>query len=353
MIFNLGARSPAIGTAPLLCRLQANVQTGTGLVHSLQDTSRACDVPSDPGSGRVMSSSPLRAWLELLRPANIATAPADVLAGAAVAGALLPVHPSLVWLVLATMALYAGGIVLNDVFDSRIDALERPERPIPSGRVTLERARQVGLALLVTGVLLAIPAGPLAAALAAAINAAVLAYDAGAKHHPVVGPFVMGTCRGLNLLLGVSIAPGALAAGWPTALLPLIYIAGVTVVSRGEVHGSRRPVVIMGLVMVAGVVGVLLALAAFGEPGAPLPALDRAIVLAVALWLAARVLPPFTAIVGQPAPALIGRAVRTGVLSLVLVETVIAGSYAGIMAIPAVLAAGLIAWMLARLFAVT
>jgi 4-hydroxybenzoate polyprenyltransferase len=72
----------------------------------------------------------LRACLQLLRPANVTTALADVLAGFAIAG--LGNRAALPWLLLATAALYAGGIVLNDVFDREIDKLERPDRPIPS-----------------------------------------------------------------------------------------------------------------------------------------------------------------------------------------------------------------------------
>ena len=97
--------------------------------------------------------SVLRGYLELLRPANVVTAIADVLAGYAVAGRS---HPqALPWLVGATMCLYAGGVVLNDVFDRHIDAVERPERPIPSGRVSVPRAATLGASLLTAGVLAA------------------------------------------------------------------------------------------------------------------------------------------------------------------------------------------------------
>src|SRR5215213_5958422 len=63
----------------------------------------------------------LRAVLQLLRPANVATALADVLAGFALAG--LGNRSALPWLLLATAALYAGGIVLNDVFDRELDRI--------------------------------------------------------------------------------------------------------------------------------------------------------------------------------------------------------------------------------------
>ena len=57
-----------------------------------------------------------RAWayLTLTRPANVVTALADVLAGAAAAGTVA----GLPGLLLSTAALYAGGVVLNDVFDA-------------------------------------------------------------------------------------------------------------------------------------------------------------------------------------------------------------------------------------------
>src|ERR1041385_8386665 len=84
-------------------------------------------------------------YLQLMRPPNLVTANADVLAGFAVAG--LPRFDLLPWLLVATTCLYAGGVVLNDVFDARLDACERPERPIPSGRVAVRSAAVFGTVL--------------------------------------------------------------------------------------------------------------------------------------------------------------------------------------------------------------
>ena len=104
------------------------------------------------------------------------------------------------------MAIYAAGIVLNDPFDLEIDRVERPGRPLPSGRVSRRFAAWLGVASWRS----AWPGGaerlggePVVAALLAAC---VLAYDAGLKH-TVLGPQVMGACRGLNVLLGMSQAP--------------------------------------------------------------------------------------------------------------------------------------------------
>lgn len=286
------------------------------------------------------------AFLQLLRPANVATALADVLAGYAVAG--VAVDSRLVWLLAATACLYAGGVVLNDVFDRHLDAVERPERPIPSGRISAATGGILGAGLLLAGVSLAFAAGAAAGLVGLATAVVVVLYDAWGKHQTFLGPLNMGLCRALNLMLGVAAAPEALATAWPLGLLPLSYIAGVTLVSRGEVHGGTRPVAGVAFVLVAGVV-VALAVLALGAPGRFAVLGTLALVAALA-W---RVLPAFWRTLRDASPAAIRTAVRTGVLSLVLVDAVIAGAYADIIYSLAVLAVGLMAVRLARLFAVT
>jgi 4-hydroxybenzoate polyprenyltransferase len=286
----------------------------------------------------------LRGYLQLLRPANITTALADVLAGYAVAGLGNP--PVLPWLLLATACLYAGGIVLNDVFDRKIDAVERPERPIPSGRVRASSAAGLGCGLLAAGMAAASAANPTALAMAAAIAGAVVLYDGVSKRYPVIGPINMGMCRALNLGLGIAAVPEALAVQWPLGGIPLVYIAAVTTLSRGEVWGGAKSTALGALALV---VGVLVALAALAlRPPDP-----SAAALLLTLFLAWRVTPPFWRAFTTGGPSVIRRAVRTGVLSLVLLDAVIGASYAGMIYSLTILATAGVAALLARLFPVT
>ena len=287
----------------------------------------------------------LRGYLELLRPANVVTAVADVLAGYAVAGRAN--HRALPWLLGATVCLYAGGIVLNDFFDRRVDAIERPERPIPSGRVPASSAAMLGGALLAAGAAAAAQATLAAALIAIALAALIVLYDARLKRYSIAGPLNMGLCRGLNLLLGVAAVPAALAGRWPIALIAVVYIAAVTVVSRGEVHGGRRGAATFALISLSGVLVALLMVGGRGR------GIGQFVVLALLAVLAYRVLPPFWRVRNDPSPAVISRAVRAGVLSLVLVDAAISVAYAGPVYGAAVLATALVAGSLARLFAVT
>jgi 1,4-dihydroxy-2-naphthoate octaprenyltransferase len=285
----------------------------------------------------------LRAYLELTRPANVATALGDVLAGFAVAG--LANTGALPWLLVSTACLYAGGVVLNDVFDRGLDAVERPERPIPSGRADAGWAAVLGVVLLSAGVGAGSRATAEAAAVAVAIVAAVLTYDGWSKRHPVLGPVTMGLCRGLNLSLGMTAVPGTLATSWPLCLLPIAYIAGVTLLSRGEVAGGRHSSATVSLGLVAGAVAALVPVA-LGAPHA-WPGLALAVVLA---W---RVIPPFAAARRNPAPSTVRTAVGRGVLSLVLLDAALAAAFAGLGYGLIVLAVAAAASWLARAFTVT
>jgi 4-hydroxybenzoate polyprenyltransferase len=294
-------------------------------------------------AGGSLAPVALRPYLELLRPANVATSLADVLAGYAVTGRGNP--RALPWLLSATMCLYAGGVVLNDVFDLDIDRVERPERPLPSGRVSRRAAATLGSSLLAAGVGLAYAGTAGAGLVALGTAATILLYDAWGKRQTWVGPVNMGLCRAGNLMLGVAAVPAVLASAWPLAGLPLVYITAITAVSRGEVHGGKRPVAVLALISLGLVLLTLLWLSSAG----PLSAAG----LLLTLVLAARVLPPYVRVWQQPGPPTIRAAVRAGVLSLVLLDAVIGAVYAGPVYSVAILVTGLAARWLARRFAVT
>ncbi|MGO2180377.1 SCO3242 family prenyltransferase, partial [Cellulosimicrobium funkei] len=172
--------------------------------------------------------------LDLVRAPAVLSVVGDTLAGAAAAGHALTPRRAL--LPLASACLYAGGMALNDYADRHLDAVERPERPIPSGRVTERRALQVAVGLTAAGVgLAAAGGGARALAVAVPLAASVWTYDTVAKER-AAGPLVMAACRGLDVLLGAGV--GHLRAALPAAAGMAVHTAGVTYLSRGEVHGT-------------------------------------------------------------------------------------------------------------------
>jgi 4-hydroxybenzoate polyprenyltransferase len=286
----------------------------------------------------------IEAYVRLLRPPNLVTAAADILAGYAAAG--VAVYAGLALLVLGSMALYAGGVVLNDYFDRRLDALERPERPIPSGRVRPAGAAIFGFVLLTAGMVTSRIYSLHAGSIAVAIACCIIFYNTVAKHHKVLGPVFMGICRGLNLLLGLSAVPAALGEKWALAFLPILYIAAVTMISAGEVRGGNRKTIQVAVVLVISVCcGIML----LGFD----PDFNWKWALPMVALLCFRIIPPIGCAYRQPEAANIIKAVKRGVLSLIVLDAALAIGYAGPLYGVAVLALLIIAAILARIFAVT
>jgi 4-hydroxybenzoate polyprenyltransferase len=200
----------------------------------------------------------VNAYLQLARAPALFTALSNAAAAHLVATRGTIEWATLAPLALASCAFLAGGMVLNDCFDLGLDARERPRRPLPSGAVPMATAWGLGFALLAAGIALAALAGPRPLAVAAALAAAILLYD-GSLKRTVLGPLVMGLCRYLNWLLGLSIATLTLDA-WLLPLPVLVYVTSLTILSRAEAAAQDRRLVVLagaGLTLAAAAVAGL------------------------------------------------------------------------------------------------
>ncbi|MBT2530277.1 UbiA family prenyltransferase [Streptomyces sp. ISL-99] len=143
----------------------------------------------------------LAAWAELLRVSALFTVPGDAVAGAASIG----VRPNrgTALAVGASLCLYEAGMALNDWADRAEDAVDRPHRPIPSGRISPGAALAASGALTAAGLALAAGAGRRALGVATGLAATIWAYDLHVKH-TAAAPAAMATARALDLLLGAT-----------------------------------------------------------------------------------------------------------------------------------------------------
>jgi 4-hydroxybenzoate polyprenyltransferase len=275
------------------------------------------------------------AWLRLFRIPNHATAAADVLAGFLIASRVRDIGPlptAFWWALGASLAFYAAGMVLNDVFDVELDRRERPERPLPAGTIAVGTAAAVGRGLLTVGSLCACLAAfgsghPAVALVGAGLATAVWAYDRHAKG-TALGPTVMGACRSLNWLLGMTTAGGPAApSDW---LIPLgmgLYAGGITLYARDEAGRSRAgTLAIATLAMLAGLSiagGSTWLLAAAGEGAAWLR--SGRLVPWLLLWAVLTLSILFRNLLGilDPASGRVQQAVGNAIMSMITLAAVL------------------------------
>ncbi len=301
-----------------------------------------------------MSKAVFLGYLRLMRPANLPTAAADIFAGAAISGGALLLESStfwssglgmlLIWLLLSTVSLYAGGVVMNDVFDYELDKIERPERALPSGLISVKSAAIFGCILLLIGVLCAFMVSVVSGTIAVFLAIAILLYDGVSKKHAFIGPLNMGICRGLNLLLGMSLV--TIYGIWWYSCIPILYIFAITLISRGEVHGdNKKHLVFAGLLYGLVITAVLLFSQFKGVP------VFRTIPFLVLFGLAIYV--PLVKAYRSNSPKNIKGAVIAGVLSLIILDAAIAIGYTNWLYGLLMLLLLALSFGLSKLFAVT
>ncbi|MFD8465060.1 SCO3242 family prenyltransferase [Streptomyces cyaneofuscatus] len=273
---------------------------GRALQDGLSGTGGTAPAPDrhrpSPGRGR---GDTVRAWTELFRVSALFSVPGDALAGAAAVGRSPGRGTALA--IGASLCLYEAGMALNDWADREEDAVDRPHRPIPSGRISPPAALGAAGALTAAGLALAARAGRPALAVATGLAATVWAYDLHLKHTKA-GPAAMAAARTLDLLLGATASVAAGARGGaaargsapvvpraadnvaamahpargaltalPAALVLGAHTYGVTAVSRHEAQGGSTAVPLAVLATTAGLVATVLTAGRAARTTAPEP----------------------------------------------------------------------------------
>lgn len=175
-------------------------------------------------------TSSLRAYVELSRPVNgvIALAGAGVGAHVAVRGRGVDWTTDDAWSTVAvgvaTLLILSAGNALNDACDVDIDRVNRPRRPIPSGRVSARGAVRFAAILTVAGVALAAVVNVMAVAVATGAALCLVTYALRLKGTPLGGNIVVGI-----LTSGAFAAGGIAVDALRHAATPIIFVFVFTV----------------------------------------------------------------------------------------------------------------------------
>ncbi|GGQ96711.1 hypothetical protein GCM10010251_09420 [Streptomyces aurantiogriseus] len=262
------------------------------------------------------------AWAELLRLPALFTVPGDALAGAAA----LTAHPNhrTLLAVASSLCLYEAGMALNDWADRTEDAVERPHRPLPSGRIRPAAAFTAACAFTATGLALAARAGRPALTVAVPLAATVWSYDLALKRTPA-GPFAMAAARGLDLLLGAAATAGHIRPALPSAALLGTHTLAVTTVSRHETRDGTPLAPLAALVTT----GTLTWLLTRRPPLRGLPShrhsrLPTSLTTALSATYAATTTRPYVHATLNPSPPLTQRAVGAGIRATIPLQAALA-----------------------------
>jgi geranylgeranylglycerol-phosphate geranylgeranyltransferase len=208
----------------------------------------------------------LLAKIEILRPFNCIMAGAAAIIGFLIANQSNPVSAILAFL--AVFLLTGAGNAINDYYDREIDSVNRPERPIPSKRISQRAAFNYSLALFAAGCLAAGSLSSLCLAVACLNSVLLFFYARNLKSTPLAGNICVAYLTGSTFLFG-----GATAgfAGLQANLIPFL-LSFLATMSReiakdiedieGDLQGGAKTLPILAGKKLAAALGAVFIMAA-------------------------------------------------------------------------------------------
>lgn len=174
----------------------------------------------------------LSAGLKLIRPMNCLLAGIAVVIGAFVAGGKADWYFYMLAF-LTAFKISGGGNAINDFFDRKIDEINRPDRPIPSGKIKPAEAVKISKIFFLAGLAAAALMRNIPCLLLAGFNSLVLvAYSARIKRAGLLGNIAIGYLVGSTFLFGgIALYPFR-SEFLPASLLLLVLLSFFSTVGR-------------------------------------------------------------------------------------------------------------------------
>lgn len=175
---------------------------------------------------------------QLVRLKNLLLAAAGVAIGGTLATGRPGLSAPLLWAMGSAIGLGAAGNTANDLFDVEADRVNRPERPLPSGRVSRTAALVIGGVGGGFGLFAAWWVGQPVFGMAVAALIVMLVYSPALKRQGLLGNLAVATVASLPLIYGAS------AVGWwraglvPFGLASLLHFAREIVKDLEDVPGD-------------------------------------------------------------------------------------------------------------------
>lgn len=192
-----------------------------------------------------MKNVSIKDYLALVRLPNLFTLPSNILVGMATVSSLaftLTSFSQFLLLVTISVLLYCVGIVLNDLYDFDIDKKERPNRPLPSGKISRRSAIVLVAIFSTLALILSLQVSFSTLVISSILFSVIFGYDKYLKN-TYAGPFTIASARVMNILLGTSVSLRSVDSYSQIVtltfvlIITFVYVSLIGFISRYEVHG--------------------------------------------------------------------------------------------------------------------
>ena len=185
-----------------------------------------------------------RAGIDLIRPANCAMIGFAVIVGLFVSK---PAHATAVEGALGFLTgffLCAYSMTVNDIYDVEVDRVNRPDRPIPSGRISTQAAVRASLLVLMAGVAASVlTLNALAVAIALIYAFLSWLYNTRAKQTGLPGNLIVASSLAVPFIYGGVVSGGDITGSLLLMMSLTSFFSGVgreVVKAMADVEGDAK-----------------------------------------------------------------------------------------------------------------
>lgn len=182
--------------------------------------------------------------MALIRPVNCVMIGFAVIVGAFVSKPPAVSAPQLALGFFTGFFVCAYSMVVNDVYDIDVDRVNRPERPIPSGKVSPREASALAYAALALGLgCAALSLNLLALAIAAAYAFLSWLYNSRAKRTGLPGNLIVASSLAIPFIYGGAVAGGSIGGSLLLMMALTAFFSGVgreVVKAMADVEGDAK-----------------------------------------------------------------------------------------------------------------
>ena len=199
------------------------------------------------------STEKIIAYFELSRPINGLIAFISVYLGAIFAVGMgeraILTDMDVLAVAISALLLLSAGNALNDYCDHEIDRTNKPQRPIPSGRIQRNKALAFSMILLGLGTWLGFLVNFYAAAIGVTVSGCLVVYAVWLKRTPFVGNIVVGGLTGLTFIAG-GVALGTIHGTRVPAIFAFLFTTAREIVkdiedTEGDIKNDARTIAVL------------------------------------------------------------------------------------------------------------
>ncbi len=155
----------------------------------------------------------------------------------------------MIYVSVAALLLLSAGNAINDYCDYNIDKVNKPQRPLPSGRIQRKNALIFSIILIAIGIGLGTLINVFAVGIAVLVSALLVSYAIWLKRTPFVGNLVVSSLTSLTFISG-GIAIGSVRGTLIPAIFAFLFTTAREIVkdledTEGDIKNSVKTLAIL------------------------------------------------------------------------------------------------------------